>query len=170
MLRFSRYGVVIVATLAGLMVPRTGLLAQANAPDKAVVVAVLDDYPAFSPTPAPSGRTKRKLRAIVIRKDPVDSTRSVIIVNPANVTPETIYTALQTLNFSRANTDGPNFRTVVGHDRPSATEKPTTLAALRGLVATLLTREPAHLRGHPGLARFTVVSEALLAEVGTPKK
>lgn len=168
MRRFSRYVVAVVTIVSGSMVTGTRLLAQTSPDAKSVVVAVLDNYPAFSQNPAPSGRTKAEIRAIVFRQDPTDATRSLIVVNPGYLTPETIYTALRALNTLRANNGGPNLTVINRHGNGAPEAVTPAMASLRPIIMTLLSGERSHLNGHPGVGRFAMVSDSLSQYFGTP--
>jgi hypothetical protein len=172
MRRYSRYGVVIVTAMASSMIAGTRLLAQTSPQSKNVVVEVLPDYPAFSRGVTPSGRVKPEIRAIIVRQDPTDALRSLIIVNPLHVTPETVYDALRLLRSSGESNGGANLIVVTRpSDGPSNTEELAAVAELRPFVANILAREASQLPGHRGLGRFAVVSESFLSEhFGTTAK
>lgn len=168
---FGRLGLAIIASVAGPMIVGTDVSAQGNPTVKSVVVAVLDNDSAFAESRTRLSGAKSEVLALVVQQDPSDGTRSLVIVNPAQVTPETLFAALHALRVSRASDHAANFTIITrqAHD-PSDPRARAALSALRPIIASLLRGKSSHLPGYRATGRFAAVNEALLTEYfGTSK-
>lgn len=126
----------------------TAAAAQAGNAPGTVVIAILDDYPLFQRSEG-AGRAGSDLRAMLIRRDFVDESRSVILLNPAHLTPEVLYGALKVLESSFGAQSQARLIGLTRRSTPAPDALPQGARnAMRAMLAELLTAPLVKVRGH----------------------
>lgn len=123
--------------------------AQDSSAPVTVVVAILDNYPLFQVTSKRTPRTAAELRAIVITRDYVDETRSMVILNPAHANPEVLYAALRALQTAARRNPQTRLIGVTRRGTPGPDGLPNAVRhALTATIAELVAARPRMVRGH----------------------
>lgn len=142
------------------------LEAQATNPPGTVVIAIVDNYPLFEQGPGRAAGAGSELRAILIPRDFVDESRSVILINPAYATPEVLYAALRALESSFSTQPQTRIVGITRRATPAANALPrATRQAMTTALADLLSAPSAKVRGH-AYGRHIVRSTPVLGGSG----
>jgi len=131
----ARFQWVLVAIFA-ILASGVQAVAQSSA-ELPVIVAVLDDYPAFQVRPEQSGSQGCELRALVFRRSPTGENHSIVILNPAHVNAETLRDALQVLHASKGDQPGVTRNNLVALG-VTRRQRPPAAGTAEGLEAKLL--------------------------------
>lgn len=119
---------------------------------RTAVLAVLEDYPVFRPSDGQARAPGREIRALVVRRDPAASDRSLILLNPAFVDASTLNDALNALRAcppADKSLPTPNFL-IVGPPRTTRILDATTSVPLSVQLAKLRAQT---LRHHGSLGK-----------------
>jgi hypothetical protein len=109
----------------------------------AVTIAVMDDYPAFTPASGAQGAARRELKALVIRSSMTDPNSSVILLNPAYLNAATIDAALSALSTCPVPAAGASRTNIVAIPASApAREVPAERAAAMRTRVTALQNSP----------------------------
>lgn len=162
-----RFRVPPLLTFAALSITALGAvpaLAQSSA-SLPITVAVIDNYPAFRPHAEQPDPRARELRAVAIRRDPVDKNRSIILLNPVYLTPETLSDALVALRAAERD-DPPAESGTLRYNfipldtarraRPLPAQK---ITALNAKLAELRAQPASHIYKLGGVGRSVVISD-----------
>lgn len=152
--------------ISAIAVP--SLPAQTSSAPSTVVVAIFDDYPVFKERFGRGINPSGELRAMVILRDYADQERSVVILNPASVTPEVLYTALGVLQSASTQLNHANLIGITRRGTPRANALPQAARSLlSATIAELQSVRPSTLRGHQRGKHITLAAAVhrMIAEV-----
>ena len=153
------YTRILGAVLALFAITAASSRAQPANEPATIVIAVIKDYPLFKPSER--SRATDELRAIVIPRDLVDKGRSMVILNPAHVTPEVLYAALGHLNAASTPEHQMKFIVISRQSTPAASAlPPSVFSALSATIRELLAAQPSGVRGHPS-GKHIVLTEKM---------
>lgn len=143
----TAHTLISIYALALCAIIATPLSAQNGA--ARTIIAVFENYPVFEPRPAGGARATSELRAIVVPRDFADKEQSVVILNPAHVTPEVLYAALVGLSTWSTGQQQAKLIGVTQRGTPAvgALSEPMR-SALSATIAELLAARPSMVRGH----------------------
>lgn len=124
MKNFTAYAAVLIVLVASATNPCAADAQESQS--RQVVIAVLDDYPAFDPNIATREPRARTMRAVVIRSQPAQPQSSAILLNPAHLDANTLaeaFEALTTCPSKSVMTPLPNYVPLFAGAQPRTVQR-----------------------------------------------
>lgn len=152
-----RPGLLTAVTCVLLLLVGEPSQAQAS-PERTVIIAVMEDLPAFRPKAELSHPEAAELRGIVFLRDPGGADNSLVLISPAHLTVETLHEALRVLQRLRTRPNGAALGVLKVTSRPPSVHARDTIT-LRTRLSELESQQLGPVSKMMGAGRHIVVED-----------